>query len=409
MLMKILYIHQFFLTPAEPGGTRSYWFAKELIANGHEVTMLTSCSAQNEFLVRKKIEDIDVIYIKNPYDNKMGIAARLWSFIKFMFSSSWIGLQQKNIDLVYATSTPLSIGIPALIIKYLKGTNYIFEVRDLWPEVPIQMRAIRNKLVIKILRWFERTIYKHSLHIVALSPGMQSGVIESGTNPSKVSMIPNMAKKNEFFVRAKSLSIAEYYGINLNHFNAVHFGAMGKANGLEYVIDAAIILKENGVNNINIIFLGEGKIESKLRELCQIHRLTNVKFLGKHPMKEVSEIVNICDASIVSFANIPILYTNSPNKLFDSLSAGKPLIVNSAGWTKQMVEENKCGIYVDPTNPAELANGLIKMKEDNEWVEIMSLNSRRLAEETYDKSILCKQFVSVVEKYNVQEPAEAIS
>ncbi|QMU27344.1 glycosyltransferase family 4 protein [Adhaeribacter radiodurans] len=407
--MRILYIHQYFITPNEPGGTRSYWFAKELIANGHQVVMLTSRNKQQELVEKKLIDGIEVIYVKNPYSNNMGIISRLWSFFRFMLLSTWLGLRQKNIDLVYATSTPLSIGIPALAIKQFKGIPYIFEVRDLWPEVPIQMGAIKSSFIIKLLNWFEKKIYTSAKHVVALSPGMRDGVIKTGITPNKVTMIPNMAKKDEFFVRAKNWEVARTFNLNTNHFNVVHFGAMGIANGLEYLVKAAAVLKEQSIHNIDFVFLGEGKTEADLKKICESQHLTNVKFLGKHPMKIVSEIVNICDCSMVSFSDIPILYTNSPNKLFDSLSAGKPLIVNSAGWTKEMVEKHNCGVYVDPQKPEDLANMLIKMAANPVWLQEMSVNSRRLAEEVYDKTILCKKFVNVIEAYNVQKPAETFS
>lgn len=407
--MRVLYIHQYFITPNEPGGTRSYWFSKELLANGHQVVMLTSRNKQNKLIEKKLIDGIEVIYVKNPYSNNMGIISRLWSFIRFMILSTWVGLKQKNIDLVFATSTPLSIGIPAFVIKKFTGIPYIFEVRDLWPEVPIQMGAIKNTFVIKLLYWFERLIYKSAKHVVALSPGMQNGVIKAGISPSKVTMIPNMAKKDEFFVRTKNWEIARNFNINTNHFNLVHFGAMGIANGLEYIIKAAAILKQNNINQVDFIFLGEGKTELELKRMCESKNLSNVKFLGKHPMKIVSEIVNICDCSLVSFADIPILYTNSPNKLFDSLSAGKPLIVNSPGWTKDMVEDHNCGVYVDPKNPEDLAKTIIKLIENPTMLQQMALNSRQLAEEVYDKTILCKKFVKVIEAYDIQKPAETFS
>ena len=97
--------------------------------------------------------------------------------------------------------------------------------------------------------------------------------------------------------------------------------------------------------------------------------------------------------SIVSFKDLPILYTNSPNKLFDSLSAGKPIIVNSAGWTKRLVEENSCGYYVNPNKPSELADKILFLQSHPEVLKQQGLASRRLAETKYDKSILCKQFV----------------
>lgn len=396
--MKILYIHQYFVTPREPGGTRSYWFAKELISQGHQVTILTSSSKQELFIERKNIDGIDVVYVRNRYDNNMGISSRLWSFFKFMIYSTWIGLRQKNIDMVFATSTPLSVGIPALFIKWFKGTKYIFEVRDLWPEVPIQMGAIKNKLVIKLLSGFERLIYKRASHVIALSPGMEEGVIKQGISKEKVTVIPNMAKKEEFYSRPLNYELSEKMGLSANSFKVVHFGAMGNANGLVYVIETANILKGMTTRrNIEIVFLGAGQTEPGLKKLCEDYALNNVRFLGAHPLNLVSEIVNVCHCSLVSFSDIPILSTNSPNKFFDSLSAAKPVIVNSRGWTKDIVETYNCGVFVDPQNPASLANMLVKMSENDTWIREMGANSRKIAEELYDKTILTKQFVRVLE------------
>jgi glycosyltransferase involved in cell wall biosynthesis len=398
--MKILYIHQYFNTPQQPGGTRSYWFSKELINAGHEVIMFTSARrGQQHFIEKKNIEGISVTYVRNTYAREMGIVQRVWSFIKFMFYAVWFGVKQKDIDLVYATSTPLSVAFPAMMIKWLKGIPFIFEVRDLWPEAPIQMGAIKNRLLIKLLYWFEKRIYVSAAHVVALSPGMKEGVMKYGISDQKVSMIPNMSKKDEFYDRPKNKAIAEEFGINLNKFNAVHFGSMGEANNLEYIIDAAENLKKKNIEYIDILFLGSGGMENKLKQRCEAECLLNVKFLGRHSMRTVSEIVNICDASIVSFANLPILYTNSPNKLFDSLSAGKPIIVNSAGWTKNMVEDNHCGIFVDPEAPEALADALIKLSASPEVLKAMSKNSRYLAETVYDKSILCKTFYTLIETF----------
>lgn len=406
--MKILYIHQYFNTPQEPGGTRSYWFSKELIKSGHEVIMFTSArKGQKKFIEKKNIEGIEVVYVRNTYNREMGIFRRAWSFLRFTFYAVGFSLKQKNIHLVYATSTPLSVAIPAMITKWLKGCPFIFEVRDLWPEVPVQMGAIKNKLLIKLLYLFEKKIYKSAIHVVALSPGMKEGVLKYGIPESKTSMIPNMSKKDEFFKRPKNIELAKSMGIDVQRFNAVHFGAMGIANNLEYIIDAASILKKKGNEPIDFVFLGTGGVENKLKRRCQSEGLSNVHFLGKHPMKTLSEIVNICDVSIVSFLNLPILYTNSPNKLFDSLSAAKPVIVNSAGWTKTMVEENHCGLFTDPESPEALADILIMLAKSPETVETMGNNSRHLAETVYDKTIACRAFVEVINRFDKTKTDDA--
>ncbi|WP_233882027.1 glycosyltransferase family 4 protein [Tenacibaculum piscium] len=391
--MNILYIHQYFKTPKEPGGTRSYWIAKELLKKGHSVTMLTTSSQIEEKVKKQNIDGIDVIYLKVPYNQKMSIITRLKSFFIFMIKSTSVALKVKNVDLVIATSTPLTIGFPALVLKFFKKIPYLFEVRDLWPEVPIQMGGVNNKFLQKLAIGFEKIIYKKALHIIALSPGMEKGVLKF-VSQKKVSMIPNMAKIDAFFPRDKNFKLLESLNLKKESFKVIHFGALGLANGAHTIINTAKLLKDN--NEIEFIFIGGGATEADLIKECESNNLTNVKFLGRFAMSETAEIVNFCDVSIVSFLDLPILYTNSPNKLFDSLSAGKPILVNSAGWTKDLVEKYNCGFYANPKHPQELADKIIFLKNNIKEREIMSQNSRNLAETKYDKSILCAQFADIV-------------
>lgn len=397
--MNILYIHQYFLTPQEPGGTRSYWMAKELIKNGHQVTMLTSSSKYEENVKELVIDGIKVIYLKEDYNQNMNLIKRLKAFVNFMFKSTTIAFRQKNIDLVIATSTPLTIGVPALFLKWFKKIPFIFEVRDLWPEVPIQMGAIQNKFLIKATRLFEKTIYKNAEHVIALSPGMQDGVLQH-IDSDKTTMIPNMAKIEEFWPREENFDLMEKLDLQKDSFKIIHFGSLGRANGASSIIDAAKLLKGN--ENVEFLFVGGGSTEGDLKEEVVKNNLTNVKFLGKFGMDKVSEIVNFSDVSIISFSDIPILYTNSPNKLFDSLSAGKPIIVNSAGWTKDIAEKFNCGYYVNPNIPQELVDKILFLKNNTISAKKMGANSRKLAENVYDKSILTKEFVKVVEKIRLR-------
>lgn len=396
--MKIIYLHQYFKTPAEPGGTRSYWIAKELIKNGHEVIIVTAKVLDNKSREEKVIDGIKVIYLNEGYDQKMSVLTRLKTFLKFVWKSTYEANKHKNVDLVIATSTPLTIGIPALFLKWFKKTPYVFEVRDLWPEVPIQMGAIKNSLLIKLTRLFEKTIYKNALHVVALSPGMQEGVLRY-IPKEKTSMIPNMAKKDEFWPRKKNIQLEKRLGLKTSSYKIIHFGALGLANGADKILESAILLKND--DSVEFLFVGGGSTEDELIKICIDNNLSNVKFLGSFPMDELSEIVNLCDVSIISFKDLPILYTNSPNKLFDSLSAGKPIIVNSAGWTKDIARKYNCGYYVNPNNPEELAEKIKFLQKNPEVMIQMSSNSRKLAEEKYDKSILSKKFVEVVNSLNI--------
>ena len=395
--MKILYIHQYFNTLEDGGSTRSYWISQELIKNGHEVTMITSTRNKEDHTSIKSIDGISVIYLKAYYNQKMGFLGRLKAYLGFMLKSTITAIKQKNIDMVIATSTPLTIGIPALFLKKLKGIPYIFEVRDLWPEVPIQMGALNNWFLRNTALWLEKSIYNNAKHIVALSPGMEEGVLRTGIEQSKVTMIPNMSKIDHFFPRKYNLELMNKYGLKKDNFKLVYFGSMGLSNGIDYILETAKLLKSH--TDIDFIFIGYGSMIESFLEYCKTHKLDNIKFLGRFGVEEASELVNFCDASLVTFANIPILYTNSPNKLFDSLSAGKPIIVNSKGWTKTMVETNNCGVYVDPESPEDFVTKILYLKNNPEELVLMGENARKLAESTYDKSILCAQYTKVVEDF----------
>ena len=172
---------------------------------------------------------------------------------------------------------------------------------------------------------------------------------------------------------------------------------MGASNGLGYIVEAAKVARDRGLDDLNFIFLGYGSTEPMLKNMVAEYGLQNVQFLGNHPMKAVSEIVNCCDASITTFNNVPILATNSPNKLFDSLSAGKPIIVNSSGWTKDLVETEDCGFFANPENPADLIDKLVACKDDKVTLKRWGENSRRLSVEVFDKDILSAKVANVLE------------
>lgn len=395
-MKHILYIHQYFKTPKEPGGTRSYWLAKKLIDKGYRVTMLTSSNSIRKNIEIRNVDNIKVVYLKVDYNQSMPILKRLYSFLKFMIRSAVYSLKIKDIDLVFATSTPLTVGFPALVLNKIKKIPFVFEVRDLWPEVPIQMGAMNNPILEKMAIWFEKLLYKNAKHIIALSPGMYNGVVKY-VSSKKVSLIPNMAKIDFFWPREKNYSFMKELGLKENSFKLIYFGAMGIANGIDTVINSAELFSAS--DDVEFIFIGEGAVENELKKYCLNKNLEHVHFLGKYAMKQTSEIVNFCDVSLVSFKDLPILYTNSPNKLFDSLSAGKPIAVNSAGWTKKMVEDNNCGFYFSPSNSSDLVDKVKKIKANKELIELMGENSRKLAEEKYDKEILCEKFFKLIDRF----------
>ena len=395
--MHIIYIHQYFNTPDQPGGTRSYWIAKKLVDRGHKVTMITSNRNKNASLNYLEVDGFTVKYFNVNYSQKMGILKRISSFLKFsVLTFLYVFKHRRKVDFIYATSTPLTVGISPLLMNIFFNIKYIFEVRDLWPEVPIQLGFIKNKILIKLLRFFEYYFYKCASQVIALSPGMYDGVVDVLKSSNKVFMIPNMSKPEIFYKRPINDEIINTYNINKSNLSIIYFGAIGLTNGLTTVVKYFSKVQDLPVN---FYLAGEGAELEKIKHFIKCNNMKNVFLLGDHPMKKISEIVNCCDVSLISFASFPILNTNSPNKLFDSLSAQKPIIVNSDGWTKDIVERYKCGYYYD-FNSFEgfrsMITQIIQDKKDGS-LEKKAYRSRAISETEFDKDILTNRICSIVE------------
>ena len=399
--MHILYIHQYFTTPEEGGGTRSYEFARYLVKQGHKVTILTGTESSTSLggVTQKKdeyIEGIHVIYLKTPYSNYMPFKKRLNSFIDFSWRSTLLGSKIEKYDLIFVTSTPLTVAIPGIILSFFRRVPMVFEVRDLWPEVPIQMGVIKNPIIIKFLHWFEIFTYKYSKHIVALSPGMVNGILKYGIREEKVTMIPNYCNL-EFFKPGKP-KVNNLEKLVYNNHIIAYSGAISDANNLELIIDAAEKLQKKG-SPVIFAIAGDGKEKPKLEKLVEIKKLKNVIFLGKISKYKVVNLYRRVLACIVLFKNLPVLSTNSPNKFFDAISTGKPIITNMGGWIGEMVESNKIGFSVVNDNSQAIANAVLQLTNmDKKQLEKMGQNARKLAAEKFDSNVMAGKLEKIFEK-----------
>jgi glycosyltransferase involved in cell wall biosynthesis len=379
--MKIIYIHQYFKTPQEGGPIRSYYLAKGLVENGFEVEMITSHN-HNEKII-KDVDGIKVHYLPAQYSNLMNFKRRIISFLKFMYLAIDEASKIKNADLCYATSTPLTVGLAAIKIKEKYGIPYIFEVRDLWPEAPLQLGALTNPWLLRYAEDLEQRIYNEAERIVALSPGIYSG-IQKKSGDKSISMIPNMSDVGFFEKQEKDKALEDRFNTT-SKFVVSYFGAIGVANKLDYFLEAA---KESLESKIPAKFLivGEGSERTRLESLSRKGGITNIDFLPFMNKSELKEMLNITDAAYVSFDNKPILETNSPNKFFDALASGKMVITNTRGWLKDLSEKYECGFYTNPENPKEFVEQLTPFLEDKTNLSIVQRNARKLGEKKFSRT-----------------------
>ncbi|MFY0591555.1 glycosyltransferase family 4 protein [Roseivirga sp.] len=391
MADRILYIHQYFKTPQEGGAIRSYYLSKGLVENGFEVEMITTHN--DSIYTVKEIAGVRVHYLPVAYSNEMGFVKRVRSFLKFVRLAKKTATKIKDIDSAYITSTPLTVGLIGLWLKRKYNIPYTFEVRDLWPTAPIQIGAIKGKVFKNWLYRLEKKIYKGADRIVALSPGMRDW-IKKVVPEKDVFMIPNMADCEFFKNEIKDPKLIKFYHAE-RPFVITYLGSIGTTNHLEFLLDIALSTKKLGLK-VDYKIVGQGSQLGRIKNLAYGQKLNNIEFISHQDKEGVRRILNITDATYVSFADLPVLATNSPNKFFDSLASGRLTVVNTSGWTKDLVEKYKCGFYADPKKPEEFVEQLKPFLENRELLDQYKANARTLAESLYSKKLQVDKLVKVL-------------
>lgn len=403
--MHILYFHQHFSTPSGATGTRSYEMAQKLIKQGHSVTMV--CGSYNVgatgiekgFVTGRREGDVDGIHVIEfdlSYANNDSFLTRSWQFFKFAYHSVKIALRS-DYDLLFATSTPLTASIPGIFAKLFRKKKFIFEVRDLWPELPQAMGVITNPVILWAMAVLEKVSYAQADACIGLSPGIVDGIKKNSRKDLPVSMVPNGCDLQLF------QQSTEEYEFPFEHSNddliVCFTGAHGMANGLESILDAAQVLKQREEKNIKLVFVGEGKIKAGLIERAEQQQLDNCVFIDAMPKHQLVGFLQKADVGLMPLANVPAFYYGtSPNKFFDYISCGLPVLNNYPGWLADMIGEYQCGMAVPPDNPEALADALQAMAKDRERLKIMGEQGKKLATEKFDRDLLSDDFTKVLEE-----------
>ena len=400
--MHILYFHQHFSTPQGSAGTRSYEMAQALIRAGHSVTMVCGSYAQGNTGLsmpfkkgrrRGAVDGIDVIEFALNYGNHMGFFQRLGVFLKFAVGSVGVALRE-HADVVFATTTPLTAGIPGIFARWLRRKPFVFEVRDLWPELPKAMGVITNPVVLWIMSFLEWASYRSADRLVGLSPGIVDGIAARGIDKSRITMVPNGCDMDLFCLHGDAWRPA---GVRDDQLLAIFTGTHGNANGLDAVLNAAAVLKERGCDDIRIALVGQGRERPKLIAQAEEFGLDNVLFLDQVPKIKLSGLMAGADIGLQILRNVPAFYYGtSPNKFFDYISVGLPVLNNYPGWLSDLIEESDCGFAVPPDDPAAFADALIVAAKNREALGQKGVNAQQLARNRFARSNLSAEWVQWV-------------
>lgn len=398
--MKIIYIHQYYNSPNMSGSTRSHEMAKRLVLMGYDVEIITSTRNNKlEHLNFMSTENgVKINWINVNYSNNMGAIERIISFIKFAFLAFFKAIDLKG-DLIFASSTPLTVSLPGIFAARYSGIPFYFEVRDLWPEIPIAMGYLRNPILRSLAIKLEKFSYRNSKGIIALSEGMKDGIVKTGYPNENIVVIPNGADLDLFdFMKSEKIKIREKYRFNQNDIIILYPGTFGQVNNLEYLVDLANEFKTN--LNVKFLFVGDGKekelIVNKAKEFNIFEK--NIFLLEPLPKNKISEIFSMCDIVVSTVLPIVELEANSANKFFDALASGTCMVINHGGWLEKELIENNCGFRL-PRNIDEAYLKLSPYIKNRNILEEMGRNARKLGEMKYSRDVLAKQLALFFENY----------
>lgn len=397
--MRVVYLHQYFVTPAIPGGTRSYEFATRLARAGHEVHVITTdtWAARSSLRWRTTVEDgVTVHWMPVPYRNAMSYPRRLWSFLHFAVGSVTRAVAVKP-DVVLATSTPLTVVVPGVIASRLRRTRFVFEVRDLWPELPIEVGALRNPVARRLAFALARWAYRHAADVIALSPGMADGVAAHGVPRERITVVPNGCDLDVFTVDpAEAARFRNAHAWLGSRPMVLYAGTFGVVNGVDYLVRLAAAMKDTDPD-VRFLLVGDGRTFEDVRMLAEeLGVLDRTLFLMTGvPKAQMPAIVAASTVSTSVFLPLPGLRHNSSNKFFDGLAAGRPVAVNYRGWHADLLRENGAGIVLDE-DPQAAAAELRKALADPDQLERAGHAARALAEDQFDRDLLFERFLATV-------------
>ncbi|MEO7961519.1 MAG: glycosyltransferase family 4 protein [Ginsengibacter sp.] len=389
--MNILIFYQYFGTPKGGWSTRMYELPKRWIANGHKVSIVTSPYDKSDikasgFIDKQVIDGIEVIIVNVKQSNKHSLLYRVFTFALFSVTAIYFALSRR-FDIILCSSGPISVGLPGILAKIFRPKKkFVFEVRDLWPDGAVQLGLIKNKFLIKCAYKFEQLCYRKADLVVTCSKGMTESIVDR-YDIARVLTVPN-ACDNEFFEKSDINFTLPQWALNKKIF--LYTGSLGLMDNCVQIIKGIELFQ--GEDEV-FVFIGEGKEKPELINYVRQKNLPNVFFLGLMPKTEVKSWLHEAYAAFVTFKNIPMLQTSSPNKMFDAFAAGVPIIQSTTGWIKDLVERSGCGLSVDPVSPVGMCEAIKFLSDNSDARNKMSGSAKLLAETEFNRASLAEKYL----------------
>jgi len=403
--MRILLLTTYFRPDFASTGVIMSTLADEFAAKGHEVTVLASVPHYDVNRVwpeysRKMIhfEQSDSMRIYRLYtyiaQDRASVMQRIAAYGSFNLLSTFKGITLHRHDVILVPSPPLSNGVIADVLSRLRGTPFVYNVQDIWPDVAVRAGVLKNPRMIRRLRKMEDYVYRRAARIAVISEGFRTNLLSKGVPAEKISVIPNFIDTQHVVPQTKHNPFSQRHGLE-GKFVALFAGNMGFSQGLETVLDAAKRLES--IKEIRFLLVGNGAGRERAEAYLKTLNISNTRFLPFQPHESLPDMYGAADVCLIPLRR-GFTKESVPCKLFSIMSSGKPAVaaVDRDSETRSLLEESGAGVWVEPENADALADSILQYFRDPVACRIAGDNGRRCVEERFRSEIIAEKYLDLM-------------
>lgn len=363
--MKILIFSQYYFPETGATSNRAYALAKVFLDEGHEVRVIAEKPNHPEgvfhpgyergFFIDGEWGGVPVTWCWVYTRPVKGFLGRILFYLSYMVTAVLAVFRLKGkYDIVLATSPPLFVGVSGWAAARIKRARFVFDVRDLWPEVAVKMGELNNPKAIKVAESVERFLYRKADLITPVTESFLESIVAKGIPKERMVVVTNGTDPDIFLsehtpdLLRSRLDLPEGFIVSF-------IGNLGLAQGLLHIIEAAEAMEASGQHDVKFLFVGDGPRKAAVLEAAQKAGLTNIIFRERVTLPEAVEYMIASDALLVPLANDPIYAKFIPSKLFDSMAVARPVLLSVDGEARAILDQAQAGIWY----PAEDAAGLV--------------------------------------------------
>lgn len=406
--MHIVFFSHYYPPEGNAPASRTRDHCVRWAAAGHRITVITCAPNVPDGVVydgyrnrmwpqRESLDGVEVIRVWTWLAANAGGAKRIANYLSYLFSSLFAFVFFcRRPDLVIATTPQFFCGWAGLIASWLKWRPFLLEVRDIWPESIVTVGAMSRGLVTRMLEVLERIMYRGANHVVAVGNGYRDNIVGKVPVQDRISVITNGVDCDQYRPREPSPGFLKEHGLD-DRFVCSYVGTIGMAHGLEVMLRAARLLREQGREDIAFCLVGDGADRARLEQMTATGGLEDlVRFSGRLPKERMPEVLASSSCLLVHLRKTDLFETVIPSKIFEAMAMQRPLIMGVRGESAEIVQQAAAGMDMEPDNESDLMAAVLQLCDDRQRYQSLAAGGREYVRQNYSRDRLAARYLELI-------------